>query len=82
MPKPESLPIEKISVPVKRKMEIKPQVVEEIAGSILEIGQQTHIRDRPSNQSHHFFRDRFDPAKSIRPEGAVDDKADDARASH
>lgn len=47
MPKPQSFPIEKIYVPVKRKKEIKPQVVEEIAGSILEIGQQAPILVRP-----------------------------------
>lgn len=47
MPKPESFPIEKIYVPVKRKKEIKPEVVEEIAGSILEIGQQVPILVRP-----------------------------------
>ena len=43
MPKPESFPIAKIHVPVKRKKEIKPEVVEEVAGSILEIGQQAPI---------------------------------------
>jgi hypothetical protein len=47
MPKPESFPIEKIYVPVKRKKAIKPEVVEEIAGSILEIGQQVPILVRP-----------------------------------
>ena len=47
MPGPESFPIEKIYVPVKRKKEIKPEVVEEIAGSILEIGQQAPILVRP-----------------------------------
>ena len=47
MPKPESFPIENIYVPVKRRKAIKPQVVEEIAGSILEIGQQAPILVRP-----------------------------------
>jgi ParB-like chromosome segregation protein Spo0J len=47
MPKPESFPIAKIYVPVKRKKAIKPEVVEEIAGSILEIGQQAPILVRP-----------------------------------
>ena len=47
MPKPESFPIEKIYVPVKRKKDIKPEMVEEIAGSILEIGQQAPILVRP-----------------------------------
>ncbi|MCC8940352.1 ParB N-terminal domain-containing protein [Bradyrhizobium sp. Arg68] len=47
MPKPESFPIEKIYVPVKRKKTIKPAIVEEIAGSILEVGQQAPILVRP-----------------------------------
>ena len=47
MPKPESFPIEQIYVPVKRKKALKPEVVEEIAGSILEIGQQAPILVRP-----------------------------------
>ena len=47
MPKPESFPIEKIYVPVKRKKALKPDIVEEIAGSILEIGQQAPILVRP-----------------------------------
>ena len=47
MPKPESFPIEKIYVPVKRKKEIKPEVAKEIAESILEIGQQAPILIRP-----------------------------------
>lgn len=47
MPKPESFPIEKIYVPVKRKKAIKPEVVEEIAVSILETGQQAPILVRP-----------------------------------
>jgi len=47
MPKRESFPIDKIYVPVKRKKAIKPEVVQEIAGSILEIGQQEPILVRP-----------------------------------
>ena len=47
MPKPESFPIEKIYVPVKRKKAIKPEVAKEIAESILEIGQQAPILIRP-----------------------------------
>ena len=47
MPKPESFPIDKIYVPVKKKKAIKPEVVQEIAGSILEIGQQAPILVRP-----------------------------------
>jgi uncharacterized ParB-like nuclease family protein len=47
MPKPESFPIDKIYVPVKRKKALKPELVEEIAKSILEIGQQAPILVRP-----------------------------------
>ena len=47
MPKPESFPIDKIYVPVKRKKALKPELVEEIAVSILEIGQQAPILVRP-----------------------------------
>jgi len=43
MPKPESFPIDKIYVPVKRKKALKPELVQEIAESILEIGQQAPI---------------------------------------
>jgi ParB-like nuclease domain len=45
--KPESLPIDKIYVPVKRRKALKPEVVQEIAESILEIGQQAPILVRP-----------------------------------
>ncbi len=47
MPKPESFPIDKIYVPVKRKKALKPELVQEIAESILEIGQQAPILIRP-----------------------------------
>jgi uncharacterized ParB-like nuclease family protein len=47
MPRPESFPIEKIYVPVKRKKALKPELVQEIAESLLEIGQQTPILVRP-----------------------------------
>lgn len=43
MPKAESFPIDKIYVPVKRKKALKPELVQEIAESILEIGQQAPI---------------------------------------
>ncbi|MCA6113131.1 ParB N-terminal domain-containing protein [Bradyrhizobium cenepequi] len=43
MPKPESFPIDKIYVPVKRKKALRPELVESIAESILEIGQQAPI---------------------------------------
>jgi len=41
--KPESFPIDRIYVPVKRRKTLKPEVVQEIAESMLEIGQQTPI---------------------------------------
>ena len=47
MPKPKSFPIAKIYVPVKRKKALKPELVQEIAESILEIGQQAPILVRP-----------------------------------
>jgi hypothetical protein len=45
--KPESFPIDKIYVPIKRRKALKPEVVQEIAQSILEIGQQAPILVRP-----------------------------------
>jgi hypothetical protein len=45
--KPESFPIDKIYVPVKRRKALKPDLVQEIAASILDIGQQTPIHVRP-----------------------------------
>ena len=47
MLKPESFPIDKIYVPVKRRKALKPEVVQELAESILEIGQQDPILVRP-----------------------------------
>ena len=49
MRKPESFPIDidQIYVPVKRKKALKPELVQEIAESILEIGQQAPILVRP-----------------------------------
>jgi ParB-like chromosome segregation protein Spo0J len=46
MPKPESFPIDKIFVPTKQKKAIKPELVGEIAESMLDIGQQTPISVR------------------------------------
>ncbi|MCK1360483.1 ParB N-terminal domain-containing protein [Bradyrhizobium sp. 199] len=46
MPKPESFPIEKIFVPTKQKKAIKPEIVGEIAESMLDIGQQEPISVR------------------------------------
>jgi uncharacterized ParB-like nuclease family protein len=45
--KPESFPIDKIYVPVKRRKALKSELVQEIAESILEIGQQAPILVRP-----------------------------------
>jgi hypothetical protein len=47
MLKPERFPIDKIYVPVKRRKTLKFEVVQEIAESILEIGQQAPILVRP-----------------------------------
>ena len=47
MLKPESFPIDKIYVPVKRRKALSSQAVEEIAESILETGQQVPILIRP-----------------------------------
>ena len=52
MLKPESFPIEKIYVPVKKRKALNADVVQEIAQSILEIGQQAPILIRPD-------KDRF-----------------------
>ncbi|MET4257060.1 putative ParB-like nuclease family protein [Bradyrhizobium sp. S3.12.5] len=46
MPKPESFQIEKIFVPTKIKKALKPEIVGEIAESILDIGQQAPISVR------------------------------------
>lgn len=45
--KPESFPIDKIYVPVKRRKALKSELAQEIAESILEIGQQAPILVRP-----------------------------------
>jgi ParB-like chromosome segregation protein Spo0J len=49
MPKPGSFPMDKIYVPVKRKKALRPEaeLVQEIAESILEIGQRAPILVRP-----------------------------------
>lgn len=47
MPSPENLPIDQIYVPLKKRETLRPEVVEEIAASILEIGQQIPILVRP-----------------------------------
>lgn len=45
--KPQSFPIDTIYVPVKRRKDLKSSVVQEIAESILETGQQSPILVRP-----------------------------------
>jgi len=47
VPGPESLPIDQIYVPLKKRKTLRLEVVEEIAASILEIGQQVPILVRP-----------------------------------
>lgn len=49
MLKPESFPIDKIYVPAKRRRDLRSKVVEEIAESILEVGQQVPILIRPDD---------------------------------
>jgi sulfiredoxin len=44
--KREKFPIADIYVPVKRRATLKPEVVQEIAASMLEVGQQTPIMVR------------------------------------
>ena len=57
MLKAESFPIEKIYVPVKRRKALNSDVVQEIAQSILEIGQQAPILIRPDED--RFVLDAF-----------------------
>ena len=47
MLKREKFLIEKIYVPVKRRATLKPEIVQEIAQSMLEVGQQVPIQVRP-----------------------------------
>ena len=46
MMKTEKFPIADIYVPVKRRATLKPELVQEIAASIMEAGQQTPIQVR------------------------------------
>ena len=48
--KRESFPIADIYVPVKRRATLKPEVVQEIAASMLEIGQQAPIMVRQDGE--------------------------------
>jgi hypothetical protein len=54
--KPESFPINKIYVPVKRRKALKSDVVQEIAESILEIGQQAPILVRLDDDREGLHR--------------------------
>jgi len=67
MPKPESFPIAKIYVPVKRKKALKPELVQEIAESILEIGQQAPIVVRPDEDRFVLVEGlhRFEACKAL-----------------
>jgi ParB-like chromosome segregation protein Spo0J len=67
MPKPESFPIDKIYVPVKRKKALKPELVQEIAESILEIGQQAPILLRPDEGRFVLLEGlhRFEACKAL-----------------
>lgn len=47
VPDPESLPIDQIYVPVKKRKTLRPELVQEIAASILDVGQQIPILVRP-----------------------------------
>lgn len=47
VPDPESLPIDQIYVPIKKRKTLRPELVQEIAASILESGQQIPILVRP-----------------------------------
>ena len=46
------IPIEKIYVPVKRKNDVKPEVVEEIAESMIEEGQRDPISVRDDGKRY------------------------------
>ena len=52
MSEPESFPIDKIRVPEKKRSGLKPEVVQDIAASILDIGQQDAILIR--REKDHF----------------------------
>jgi ParB-like nuclease domain len=67
MPGPESLPIDKIYVPVKRKKALKPELIQEIAESIMEIGQQSPILVRPDQDRFVLIEGlhRFEACKAL-----------------
>jgi len=67
MPNPERFAIDKIYVPVKRKKALKPELVQEIAASILDIGQQTPILVRPDEDRFVLVEGlhRFEACKAL-----------------
>jgi len=67
MPKPKSFPIDKIYVPVKTKKARKPELVQEIAESILEIGKQAPILVRPDEGRFVLLEGlhRFEACKAL-----------------
>jgi ParB-like chromosome segregation protein Spo0J len=67
MPKPESFPIDRIYVPAKRKKALKSELVQEIAESILEIGQQAPILVRPDKGRFVLLEGlhRFEACKAL-----------------
>lgn len=73
MPKSESFPIDKIYVPVKRKKALKPELVQEIAESILEIGQQEPILVRPDEGRFVLVEGlhRFEACKALGEETII-----------
>jgi uncharacterized ParB-like nuclease family protein len=65
--KPQSLPIEKIYVPLKKRKNLDPQIVRQIAESILEEGQRTPIHVR-SDQDRFVLLDglhRLEACKAL-----------------
>lgn len=73
MPKPERLPIDKIYVPVKRKKALRPELVQEIAESILASGQQTPILVRTDEDRFVLVEGlhRFEACKALGEETII-----------
>jgi ParB/Sulfiredoxin domain len=65
--KPESFPIDKVYVPVKKRKALKSELVQEIAESILEIGQQAPILVRPDEDRFVLVEGlhRFEACKAL-----------------
>ena len=71
MMKREKFSIANIYVPVKRRATLKPEIVQEIAQSMLEVGQQVPILVRPDGD--RFVLRRFASARSMQGVGRGDD---------